>query len=943
MPETGLTHSELFCGSNVGVSLESELKREIQSADEIYWLVSFIKWTGIRIFKKELEDFTRSGKKLRVITTSYMGATDAKAVEFLASLPNTEVKLSYNTQRERLHAKSYLFKRNSGFHTGYIGSSNLSHSALTKGLEWNLKVTSQEISQVIDKSLKTFETYWESNDFELFDGEIESKQKLQHALQEARGGDWKPNSNFYFDITPHTHQQRILDQLQAERRVHNRYRNLVVAATGTGKTIISAFDFERYYRQNPEAKFLFIAHREEILKQAQSAYRGVLKNGSFGELWVGSYKPNSYKHLFTSIQTLNSQLLNLELSSDYYDYVVIDEVHHISAKSYRAVLEYFSPHILLGLTATPERQDGADILNDFCGVIAADIRLPEAINQRLLTPFQYFCIDDDTDISTVSWSKGRYDIAELTQIYTHNDQRVIRIINSMNEIITDITEMKALAFCVSKDHAKYMAQKFTLYNIPCGVLTSDNRNERDIQLQKLKSKQIHVLFVVDMFNEGVDIPELDTLLFLRPTESLTVFLQQLGRGLRLTKGKECCTILDFVGNARSDYDFTHKFSALMDKTTQSMAKEIKQGFPHLPLGCRIELQEKSQEIILRNISQAILNKNKLLNLIRNFKNVSSLPLTLSNFLIIYPHITIEDIYKVKVGKCGGWEVLLAESRGYSIDTTEIDIYSAYYRAINNRLLMCTSLSYLKFVKYGIERGFNWDDYRSNNSEKELMALMLHYDFWDRSGTKSGFNILSDSFKKLGNDELQNEMLEVIQILMGRLDINEFDMGALLSSSFDLIPLKMHARYPKEHILVAFGDSSFEKKSSSREGVLSIKGTNTELFFVTLNKCEKQFSVTTMYHDYAISDTLFHWQTQNSSKPESGRGLSYIQQVNTDKTCILFVREQAKDEFGRTMGFVNFGPVDFVKYEGSQPMNITWKLRHPMPAYMWHDTAKLSVG
>ncbi|OEE29668.1 DUF3427 domain-containing protein [Aliivibrio fischeri] len=943
MPETGLTHSELFCGSNVGVSLESELKREIQSADEIYWLVSFIKWTGIRIFKKELEDFTRAGKKLRVITTSYMGATDAKAVEFLASLPNTEVKLSYNTQRERLHAKSYLFKRNSGFHTGYIGSSNLSHSALTKGLEWNLKVTSQEISQVIDKSLKTFETYWESSDFEFFDGEIESKQKLQHALQEARGGELKPNSNFYFDVIPHSHQQRILDQLQAERRVHNRYKNLVVAATGTGKTIISAFDFERYYRQNPEAKFLFIAHREEILKQAQSAYRGVLKNGSFGELWVGSYKPSSYKHLFTSIQTLNSQLLNLELSPGYYDYIVIDEVHHISAKSYRAVLEHFSPHILLGLTATPERQDGADILNDFCDVIAADIRLPEAINQRLLTPFQYFCIDDDTDISNVSWTKGHYDISELTQIYTHNDQRVIRIINSMNEIITDITQMKALAFCVSKEHAKYMAQKFTLYNIPCGVLTSDNRNERDIQLQKLKSKQIHVLFVVDIFNEGVDIPELDTLLFLRPTESLTVFLQQLGRGLRLTKDKECCTILDFVGNARSDYDFTHKFSALMDKSTQSMAKEIKQGFPHLPLGCRIELQEKAQEIILRNISQAILNKNKLLNLIRNFKNVSSLPLTLSNFLIIYPHITIEDIYKVKIGKCGGWEVLLAESHGYSIDATEIDIYSAYYRAINNRLLMCSSLSYLKFVKYGIERGFNWDDYQSNNSEKELMALMLHYDFWDQSGTKSGFNILSDSFKKLGNDELQNEMLEVIQILMDRLDINEFEMGSLLSSNFDLVPLKMHARYPKEHILVAFGDSSFEKKSSSREGVLSIKGTNTELFFVTLNKCEKQFSVTTMYHDYAISDTLFHWQTQNSSKPESGRGLSYIQQVNTDKTCILFVREQAKDEFGRTMGFVNFGPVDFVKYEGSQPMNITWKLRHPMPAYMWHDTAKLSVG
>ncbi|WP_211252280.1 phospholipase D-like domain-containing protein [Marinobacterium jannaschii] len=186
-PLTGLTQSELFCGSNAGLSLETELKREILSSDKIYWLVSFIKWAGIRIFRRELEDFTRSGRELKVITTSYMGATDAKAVEFLASLPNTEVKLSYNTQRERLHAKSYLFLRDTGFHTGYIGSSNLSHSALTSGLEWNLKITSQEIPHIIDKSLNTFETYWQSTDFEAFDGQAKSQQKLIQALAQAKG------------------------------------------------------------------------------------------------------------------------------------------------------------------------------------------------------------------------------------------------------------------------------------------------------------------------------------------------------------------------------------------------------------------------------------------------------------------------------------------------------------------------------------------------------------------------------------------------------------------------------------------------------------------------------------------------------------------------------------------------------------------------------------
>jgi superfamily II DNA or RNA helicase len=748
MPITGLSQSELFCGSNVGVSLETEIKREIQSSDKIYWLVSFIKWAGIRIFKNELEAFTRSGKQLKIITTSYMGATDAKAVEFLASLPNTEVKLSYNTNRERLHAKSYLFKRNTGFHTGYIGSSNLSQSALTSGLEWNLKITSQEIPHIIEKSLSTFETYWESPDFEHFDGKAESKEKLQNALQEAKGSFNNAAPSFYFDIKPHSHQQTILEKLQVERNLHNRYRNLVVAATGTGKTIISAFDFARFYDKNPEAKFLFIAHREEILKQAQGAYRGVLKNSNFGELWVSNNKPSKYNHLFASIQSLNSQMSNpidtLALSEDYFDYIVIDEVHHIAAKSYREILKHFSPKILLGLTATPERHDGTDILSDFCHVIAAEIRLPEAINQRHLSPFQYFAIDDDTDLTKIKWSKGRYDIAELTNLYTYNDQRVLRILQSLDEIVTDISEMRALAFCVSKEHANFMAKKFTLKNIACGVLTSDNSKDREVMQQRLKSKQINVLFVVDIFNEGVDIPELDTLLFLRPTESLTIFLQQLGRGLRLTDNKECCTILDFVGNSRPGYDFSHKFRALVGKTNQAIAKEIKQGFPHLPLGCRIELQEKTQTMILKNISQATLNKTRLINLIINFPHVTHLPLTLKNFLHINPNITLEDIYKVKVGKFGGWKALLSISKNKAIDESKQALYAAYYRAINNRLMICTSTSYLRFIKALCDNNFALplSDFTGEATNSEhLFTLMCHYDFWDKAGKQAGFNSL----------------------------------------------------------------------------------------------------------------------------------------------------------------------------------------------------------
>ncbi len=692
-PLSGLSQSELFCGSNAGISLDTELKREIRSADKIYWLVSFIKWAGIRIFKNELEEFTRSGKTLRIITTSYMGATDAKAVEFLASLPNTEVKLSYNTKRERLHAKSYLFLRDTGFHTGYIGSSNLSHSALTSGLEWNLKITTQEIPHIIDKSLNTFESYWQSSEFELFDGNIESKNKLHEALREAKGG-YGDNSAFHFDIKPFAHQREILEQLNVERQVHQRFRNLVVAATGTGKTLISAFDFARFYKQYPEANFLFVAHRQEILKQALTAYRGVLKNNQFGELWVAEHKPNSYRHLFASVQSLNLQLDNLPLSADFYDYIVIDEVHHIAATSYRGLLAYFSPKILLGLTATPERHDGQNILDDFCGVIAAEIRLPEAINQRYLCPFQYFAIDDDTDLRKIKWHQGRYDIAELSHLYTHNEQRVKRIINSLNDTVTNIRQIKALAFCVSKEHAEYMAKKFALAGISADVLTSDNSHERQQKRQSLISGYVNILCVVDIFNEGVDIPEVDTLLFLRPTESLTIFLQQLGRGLRLTDNKQCCTVLDFVGNSRDEYDFSQKFRALVGKTNQSIKDEITSDFPHLPLGCRIELEEQTQAMILRNISRATMNASRLRQLIKNFEHQTTLTLNLANFLRFHPNVQLEDIYKLKMS----WLELVESANKNQINEPHLNtsLAKAYYRAISYHLIGCNSISYLQF-------------------------------------------------------------------------------------------------------------------------------------------------------------------------------------------------------------------------------------------------------
>ena len=926
-PYTRLIHSELFTGGNSGTTLESELRKEILSSDKIDLLVSFIKWKGIRILERELREFTERGGKLRIITTTYIGATDSKAVEFLASLENTEVKVSYNTGNERLHAKAYLFERNTGFHTAYIGSSNFSRSALTDGLEWNLKVTTKEVGHIIDKFKKTFEAYWQNADFELYDQNIHS-EKLVNALKQGRFSKEYVFTTSYFDIKPFTYQNEILEKLEVERTVHSRYRNLLVAATGTGKTVISAFDYKNFRNINKSSKLLFVAHRKEILQQAKATFQGVLKDNNFGDLWVDGIEPNSNEYLFVSVQTLNNRLKDLKLSPDYYDFIILDEAHHGPASSYRSFLNYFKPKILLGLTATPERMDNENILEDFCNRIAAEIRLPEALNKKLLCPFQYFGITDSIDLTNVKWEKGKYLASELTSLYTKNDVRVGEIISNLNKYTNDINDVRAIGFCVTIEHAAFMTEKFNLAGLKAEFLTAKNSSERDRIREQFRKKEFNYLFVVDIFNEGVDIPEIDTVLFLRPTESLTVFLQQLGRGLRLADGKDCLTVLDFVGNARPEYDFETKFRALIGKTTTSVQKEIEDDFPHLPLGCSIVLEKKTKETILENIRKATsLNVNQLITKIINYQHQTDLPLTLNNFIELY-HIPIHTIYKKD-----SWSRLCQRAGVLPNfdNTNEKQIYSA----ISNKWLSTNSTSYFNFILKIAKLNFNINIGDFDENEK-AMLLMLHYDIWQNAG---GYKSLEESIRSIGKNKiLVDEIIEVLEILSDKIDFKEIEIQLPYRQ-----PLKLHARYTRDQVLAAFGLSTFERKSPSREGVAENVYLNTELLFINLIKSEENFSPTTMYDDYAISETLFHWQSQNSSRPDIGKGLSYIRHQENDKKILLFIREKAKDENGNTMGYVFIGEAIFKENEGEKPMNIKWELNEPIPNYLWKESAKMSIG
>ena len=930
-PETPLSLGSLLTGTRQDPSLISQVKKEISSANKIDMLVSFIKWSGIMLMKEQLEEFTNiEGNQLRIITTSYMGATDLKAIKYLETLPNTEVKISYDTHRTRLHAKAYSFYRNSGFSSAYVGSANLSQAAFTDGLEWTVKISQYEQPYQWQKITATFDTYWNDSEFETF--RAEDKERLERALQSESVNTINEFQLPNFDIKPYGFQQEILAQIHVERELQDINKHLIVAATGTGKTMIAAFDFKQWRsdfknkNDNREPTILFVAHRKEILEQSLYTFRAVLRDQNFGSLMVGGYSPSQLDQLFISIQTYNSKEFTERFDSSFYDYVVVDEFHHGSASSYQALLNHITPKSLLGLTATPERADGQNILIYFNDHVTAEIRLPDAINRKLLCPFHYYGISDVTDFSNIRWSRGGYDKEQLSNVLSNNDSRVKLIIQKASETVLNINDVRALGFCVSKAHAEFMSDKFNKHGIKSEFLTADSDSDiRQTIKQKLVDKVINFIFVVDLYNEGVDIPEVDTVLFLRPTESLTVFLQQLGRGLRLNDDKDHLTVLDFVGQAHKNFRYDLRFLALIGNSKKRIDDELKEGFPHLPAGCSIQLERQAKERILKNIKESFNNNRlRIIEKIRRFTGDTGIKLTLVNFLEYY-RMNPDDIYK-----SASWSRLCSiagENTDFK-DPDESQLTKGF-----RRLLHINDHNFINNILDWLDNSFD-EKSLSDNDIRQL--TMLHFTLWNKTFDAKNIN---ESFKRLDkNPTLKSELKDILKICKNSI----LSVTEKIDLPFETA-LRLHGKYTREEILVGLGKSTLEHQHVSREGSVRLKELDTTIFFITINKSEKHYSPTTLYDDYAIGDRQFHWQSQSTTSDTSPTGQRYINHNEKEQTIMLFVRETNVVGSGLAEPFCFLGPVKYIRHEGSKPINFVWELKHSMPAYLVREAAHLSIA
>jgi hypothetical protein len=691
-----------------------------------------------------------------------------------------------------------------------------------------------------------------------------------------------------------------------------------VAATGTGKTIVAAFDYRQELVERKNLRLLFVAHRQELLAQARRTYQEVLRDHSFGDILGGGNEPASPDHLFATIDGVHRKGLVSKLGAEYWDTVVIDECHRLAGRRFDELASTVQPRILLGLTATPEHADGRSILRHFTnlpdGSPAVELRLWSALDLQLLAPFEYYGIDDETDFSDVPWGQADQEIAAIDHLVTGNKARARTVIDEWARLTGNARNSKTLVFCVSIAHADFMTEQFNKAGLPAFCVTGHTpRHDRRRAPSRLRNGEFCALVTVDLFNEGIDLPEVDTLLLLRPTQSPVVFQQQIGRGLRLSPGKDTCLVLDFVGRHKTEFRFDRLLSPITGLTRRELAHSVEHGFSRLPAGCHIQLGRLTREQVLRSLRILVQqNWTRLRSELRAYAALGK-PLRLSSF-ISEQSIEIDDLYR-STGP-SGWAAL---KRAAGITTLPEGAEDDYFGRRFGGLLHEDDPEYTKLIRRLGESGgiYEFSD-RADRDRAQMLAYQIDAAI-DHTGSPADF------LKRLqSSPALLDELGQIGEVLESR---TRLLYRPIPDASH--VALCLHARYGRREILTAFGFNTAERRRESREGVVALSDRKTELMFVTLDK-STGFHDRIAYRDYAQSPQLFHWQSQNSAGLSTAAGRRYVGSPENGWIFQLFVRGRQDDQY------VALGPGILESHEGEKPMSIVWRLAERMPPRLFEE-------
>lgn len=918
---TPLTGASLLTNASDDLSMASEIRREIRTSDSVDLLCAFIKNSGISVIRDQLEYLRDNQIPLRVITSTYCGVSDIHAINRLVEEFGAQVKVGFESRDTKLHAKAWLFRRNSGFDTAYIGSSNLSNSALIDGVEWNVRASRATTPAILNKFEAVFDTYWKDKRYVSY---VPSKdhERLERSLQIAKRGSEHGIELSGLRVEPFPYQEAMLEALATERQMHGHHHNLIVAATGTGKTIVAALDYRRMYEETKRyPTLLFVAHRTELIKQALRTYREVLQDPNFGERLDGFHTPIRGTHVFATIQSLGKRLDSF--ARDRFEVVVIDEFHHAEASSYRKLLDHVQPAELVGLTATPERGDGVNVQSLFDYRIAYELRLWDALQLGLVAPMHYYGINDETDLRDVKWSRASkaYDVADLSEFYIRlGDSRVRLVLNELQRRQFNLNDVRALGFCVSIDHAEFMANRFSALGVPSAAVTSrTDWSERERAITDLRQGTLNALFTVDLFNEGVDIPEVNTLLMLRPTESPVTFLQQLGRGLRRLPGK-VCTVLDFVGEQHQSFDFEVRFSALLGKRGSQLIREIEDEFPTLPGGSSIQLDRVTQERVLRNVRElANPDIRKLRSLVRQ-EATSDLPRFLAS-----TGLQIEDVYRHRT--LGGWTRLLRSSNVVSSGKQSEweDFLLGRLKSFLHVDDPIRARAYVKLVSPGGSR------YSALSETDQAFARMLTVQFFGRQAhiqPPANWDEALDLIRAV--PAIAEELSQIFKHQLANtkyipMAVSGPGQGVLFS----------HAHYSVGEMTAALSQRELSALLNiPREGETFVSDSSTVLIFVTLEKDNRNFNESRRFKDYPISPDSFHWITPSTVSLSSKKAARYLDGQMLGITTLLGVRVERNSNIGTANAYQLLGEVDPISHTGEKPIQIDWVLRRPMPAQLF---------